>query len=222
MIHFLHIGKTGGTALRNALAEADGRDKILIHGHQVRLADVPVGDKVVFFLRHPVSRFISAFYSRFRQGRPMTFRPWKPAEEVAFTRFATARALAEALSSSDEGEQRAAEIAMREIGHVKSSFYDWVQSDAYFRERSGDILFIGLQETFEADIDLMRLKGLVPQTALLPTDEAKAHRMPSCFDASLSERAVTNLQSWYAADIAFYQACLAWRRQRWPDSATPE
>ena len=152
----------------------------------------------------------------------MTFRPCKPAEEVAFTRFATAKALAEALSSSDEDEQRAAWGAMKEIGHVKSSFYDWMQSDAYFHERSGDILFIGLQETFEADIDLMRLNDWVPQTTRLPTDEVKAHRMPSRFDSSLSEQAIANLQSWYAADIGFYQTCLTWRSQHWPDSAAPD
>lgn len=95
IIHFLHIGKTGGTAFQNAIRGTAAEATFRIHGHQVRLSNVPVGEKVIFFLRHPVTRFVSAFYSRYRQGLPMSFRPWKPDEEVSFNRFKTADALAQ-------------------------------------------------------------------------------------------------------------------------------
>lgn len=217
-IHFLHIGKTGGTAFQNAIRDGGEQHRFHVHGHTVGLADVPVGEKLIFFLRHPVSRYVSAFYSRYRQGQPMTFRPWKPEEERAFTRFPTANALAEALSSPDPDEREAAEEGMRGIGHVKSSFYDWVASDAYFHDRSDDIWFIGLQETFEADLELMRKAGILAETTTLPTDDVKTHRMPVHFDRHLSEQAIKNLTAWYAADIDFYLTALAWRRERWPQA----
>ncbi|HUN22196.1 MAG TPA: hypothetical protein PK299_03575, partial [Anaerolineales bacterium] len=57
-IHFLHIGKTGGTSINHALAPYYKTDKyiLVLHSHNVKLAHIPEGDKVVFFLREPISR----------------------------------------------------------------------------------------------------------------------------------------------------------------------
>ena len=91
VVHFLHISKTGGTAVKHALHDslALTRCALLLHGHRVKLMDVPDGEKAAFFLRDPVSRFCSGFYSRKRQGRPRFDFPWSPAEELAFGRFST-------------------------------------------------------------------------------------------------------------------------------------
>ena len=76
-VHFLHIRKTGGTAVKHALKShlRTRRYLIFLHKHNVKLKDVPVGDKVFFFLRDPVSRFVSGFYSKQRRGRPSLFLP---------------------------------------------------------------------------------------------------------------------------------------------------
>src|SRR5690242_20312382 len=89
--HFLHVGKTGGTAVREALApyaEA-GRFHLIFHPHRVTLHDVPEDDGFVFIVRDPLGRYVSGFYSRKREGRPYYDRPWNDAERAAFERFET-------------------------------------------------------------------------------------------------------------------------------------
>ncbi len=216
MIRFLHIGKTGGTAIRHALATSQSRTAdIVIAGHELTLADVTPGEKVVFFLRAPPSRFVSAFYSRFREGQPATYRPWKPEERIAFERFQTANRLAEALSDPDPETRGAAEHAMRSIGHVRSSFYDWVGSDAYLESRLGDILLIGFQETLAADFQFLKACGAMHEDAELPHDEVASHRTPRQFDTSLSESGHANLLNWYARDVELYRHCAELRLRLW-------
>ena len=102
--HFLHIGKTGGAAVKHALKPVAAAGHLMLHGHDVRLHDVAPGEQVFFFLRDPLSRFVSAFYSRQREGRPRYVVPWTPDEEAAFGRFRTANELADGLSSTSAAE----------------------------------------------------------------------------------------------------------------------
>jgi hypothetical protein len=104
--HFIHIRKTGGTAIKEALKNAAGLDQstIKLHKHKIRLSDIAAGDKVFlfFFLRDPVSRFVSGFNSRLRQGQPRYNSAWNEAEKRAFGFFPTANSLAEALTFERE------------------------------------------------------------------------------------------------------------------------
>jgi len=209
VINLLHVGKTGGTAVKAALEKAvPANDALLrLHKHRVRLSDIPQGENVVFFLREPISRYVSGFNSRQREGRPRYYSPWSPAERIAFSRFRSADELAVSLSSWDPHVRSAAEDAMRSIQHVGASFYYWFVSDDFFRSRSDDVIFIGFQETLNLDFD--RLKHLVGlQSELtLPNDEVVAHRSPSEQDTKLSAQARTNLSRWYARDECFYRLC---------------
>jgi hypothetical protein len=49
-VHFLHIGKTGGMAIRHALKpyRETARYKIKRHGHRQTLQDIPQGEGVIF------------------------------------------------------------------------------------------------------------------------------------------------------------------------------
>jgi hypothetical protein len=87
--HLLHIGKTGGNALKHALHpyNTGGSHDIVFHPHAVRLSDVPVGESVLFMLRNPVNRFVSGFNSRRRRGRPLNNAEWDRNEAVAFAAF---------------------------------------------------------------------------------------------------------------------------------------
>ena len=107
-VHFVHIGKTGGTAIKHVLrpifrAETEtALGKVILHkGHTFKLADVPRGDKAIFCVRDPLSLFVSAFHSRLRKGQPKFYFEWSPAEAAAFERFPTPQALAEGLGSDD-------------------------------------------------------------------------------------------------------------------------
>src|SRR5262245_41319225 len=120
VVHFLHVGKTGGTALKHALA-LTAVSRVVLHDHTTTLAAIPPGQFVIFFLQEPLSRFVSGFYSRQRQGQPRYFSPWSEDEARAFGRFGTPSDLAAALSSASDEERAAAAAAMTSIQHVRDS-----------------------------------------------------------------------------------------------------
>lgn len=206
--HFLHIGKTGGTAVRRALSPFLETHDIAVHSHFFYVRDVPEGEPFFMFLRHPVPRFVSGFHSRQRQGRPLNSMPWTEGEQEAFSIFKTPNELAEALSSSDSVRRSSAESAMSRIAHVNMSFYWWIESDEYFSRRQDDLLMVGFQEHLDRDFEILKEKLQVPADAELPSDDLSMHRTPEGFDKRLSPAAVRNLSTWYARDIAFYERCL--------------
>lgn len=215
VVHFLHIGKTGGTAVRDTLQHhtLTPKYKIFLHGHHFALSRVPVGDKCFFVLRDPISRFVSGFYGRQRMDRPRYDLPWLPSEELAFGRFHTPNQLACALSSPDSDARAAAEAAMGGISHVRSSYWKWFRDEAYFLSRRDDILFVGYQETLSQDFDQLRQLLGLPDSVALPQAGAKAHRNPDHLDKRLDEEAIANLRTWYARDYEFLALCKAKFRQ---------
>ena len=99
-IHFLHIGKNAGTAIASLLSYWNQQCSdigFVKHSHSVRLRDLPPPAEYFFSIRNPVSRFVSAFYSRKRKGLPRFHFEWSPDEELAFKTFEHATNLAEYL-----------------------------------------------------------------------------------------------------------------------------
>jgi len=208
-VHMLHVGKTGGTALKDALGKVrPSGSRILLHRHFVRLADVPVGEPCFFMVRDPVSRFVSGFFSRQRQGRPRYDSPWNEGEQPAFAQFATPNDLARALSSRDGELRRAAESAMGNIGHIRDHLHRWLRDEAYLRERRGDILFVGAQEQLATDV--AALSALLDVPIALPTDEVSSHRTPAHLDGRLDDAAIENLRDWYREDYALLRLLRTW------------
>ena len=209
LVHFLHIGKTGGSAIKYALREhlVSPRYQLQLRGHRIALSDIPPGDKAFFFLRDPVSRFVSGFYSRQRCGQPRRFVEWTPAERQAFTLFETANQLALALSSQDEREQQNAREAMRSITHLQTHYADWFGDQSYLLSRREDLFYIGFQETLSADFERLRTKLGLDPTVTLPEDEVNSHRNPSTVDKNLDCEATANLREWYADDYQYLALC---------------
>jgi hypothetical protein len=199
ILHFLHVGKTGGTAVLTALLDVeDRRYRFYYRGHHGTLADVQPGDSCFFFVRDPVSRFVSAFHSRQREGRPRYYYPWSRDERSAFERFESPNALALALTSTDPETRAAAERAMRGIKHIKTPLSRWSGAEEYLRERRSAVLFVGAQEQLTEDF--ARLKALLGIEATLAQDEVSSHRNPAHLDRRLDAAAIENLRGWYAAD----------------------
>src|ERR1700761_2318781 len=90
--HLIHVGKTGGTALKQTLLPYvdAGAYTLFLHGHSMTLQRLVPGEKAFFFQRDPISKFASAFYYRQREGRPHYHIPWRPYEAAAFAHFETA------------------------------------------------------------------------------------------------------------------------------------
>lgn len=182
-------------------------DKIKLHGHKIRLDNIPLHEKVIFILRDPISRFISGFYSRQREGAPRYCSKWNKAEENAFGLFNSPNELALALADDDNLKHLAAVSAMNEIRHVNSHYYDWFISKEYFQKRIDDILFIGYQESLDKDfIKIKKLIGL-SNDITLPTDDFKAHKNPIDLDRNLDAIAKERLKLWYEKDYEFFYFC---------------
>jgi len=208
-LNVLHIGKTGGTALKHVLSENQdaSRYQLLFRGHDVTLADLPRGERFMFLIRDPLTRFVSAFNGRLREDRPRYHYPWRDEERVAFAIFKTPDQLAVALSSSDAEEREAAEQAMRGIGHVNTPYTVWFADESALRDRLPDIFFIGLQERLNEDFELLKGKLGLPREVRLPGDETVAHKTPPGFEDRLSERGRLNLERWYERDLRLVRLC---------------
>lgn len=208
-VHFLHVGKTGGTAINAALKPCltAGDYVIRLRAHSVKLRDIPVGEPVFFAVRDPLTRFVSGFNSRLRMGRPRLDRPWNRHEALVFSRFPSPDALATALSSPDDPTRLAAESAMGSLMHVSESYWKWFEDEEYFASRRSDILFVLFQERLDIDFAILAwLLGLQGRVAL-PRDPVQAHRTPPGFSQELSAAAEENLRRWYAREYDFLEQC---------------
>jgi hypothetical protein len=205
-LHFIHVGKTGGSAIAFALKAHTRQHEyhIQLHGHNTKLNDIPEGEKLFFCVRDPMDRFVSGFYSRQRQGRPKYNSPWRKEEKMAFKIFKTPNELALALSSEDAAYKAQAEFAMRSIAHVKSSYWDWFGDESYFTKRFPDILWVCHQDRLKKDFDVLKKMLHIPEEVALPGKHSvAAHANPDGLDRKLEDQAKRNLQGWYAADYHF-------------------
>ncbi len=207
--HFLHIGKTGGTAINTALGPliGSGRYEIVLDGHDVDLRQVPCGERVFFVLRDPLDRFVSSFNDRKRCSRPRYDVAWTADETRAYGRFDSADSLGRALSSDNHALRAAAEDAMRSIYHVRHSYWDWFGDPAYFQSRCDDLLYVmwlpSLHSSFARLCELLDLR----ERPELPTDEVGAHRNPPSSSRFLSPMAIRNVKRWYDPDYEFVEMC---------------
>jgi hypothetical protein len=204
VVHFIHVGKTGGSAVKAALrpVATGGPNRLDLHGHNFTLADVGPDAKFFFATRDPVQRFVSAFYSRRRGGAPPARDPWTTEEEAAFARYATANELADRIDTDAEAQQ-----AMGAITHIRSHYSSWFGTNDEFLARRDQLLFVLRIERLQDDFQkLVRMLGLEGRAAL-PEDGVRSHRGPAEVDRSLSDHAIANLRDWYADDIAFVELC---------------
>ena len=207
-LHFLHIGKTGGSAIRYALKGVNsGSKKIHFYPHNKGLNNIPVGEKIVFFLRDPFSRFESGFYSRQRQGRPKYFYKWSKEEEKAFSIFKTPVELVRSAADQSCPLNSNAIEALNSIGHVKSHYSDRLVSLDYLTERLDDLFFVGFQETLSDDFQDLVRRIDIKEAIELPTDDVIAHRSPSYSPMSLTPKEEQFLFHWFAEDYRFIEYC---------------
>ena len=209
VIHFLHIGKTGGTALGRVFHgnQRVGNSWLGLHEHSTTVRRLPKNDQFTFVLRDPVDRFVSAFYSRYRQGKPAYSIPWTEAEASAFASFPDANSLAEALSSPEPECRESARAAMHAIGHVRTRYRDWLGSVENLSELSHRIPLAGWQPELDSYLCcLVDTLGGDPGQYRFPSNAAKSHKGGHGGRAELSDLAIENLLEWYGDDIRWVEA----------------
>jgi hypothetical protein len=169
------------------------------------MVDIPRGDRFFFIVRDPVDRYVSGFHSRLRQGAPRYHVPWTPAEARAFSEFSTPAELGSALAGTGK-ERAAAELAMRSIEHVRTSYWDWFGSPDALQRRERDALWIGFVDGLDAQMPALASRlGL--DSLALPADDVAAHRSTDATDRSLPPEAREALTAWYQRDYEFLELC---------------
>ena len=225
-IHYVHIGKSGGTALKHAIREAGqaaiaGTDAkfdkevpwdsplgpVHLHGHGFKLRHVPEGDVAFFSIRDPASRFVSSFYSRLRQGMPRYFREWSEEEEQAFKWFKTPQDLALALAKRRGKKRAQAEFAMQAIRHIRRPLSLWLGDADHLKQKLPQVAYIAQQETLDEDWQRIKAMLSLPADLELPSDPVKAHRAPEDLDRTLTPKMLDSLKDWYAEDYKLVALC---------------
>lgn len=163
----LHIGKTGGSYLRSILRHnrKHWQRPLQLLRHRATLENTlgNFGDdrQLAFTFRHPSERFVSAFYSRQRQGRPTYQFNWSAEEAVAFLWFDSAEKLALALEADDEAQRSAAHFAFGAIDHLQSNLaYHLISPDALRLNKSQIVACADLRDLDAVLPDFMARLGL--------------------------------------------------------------
>ena len=208
-VHFIHVSKAGGTALRHAIraarVKAGGQlvspwGDVWGHDHRFRFSDIAADDKAVIPLRDPVSRFLSGFYSRFRKGAPRHCIEWTADERTSFELFPTPQTLADALAEPEGSLREQAVFAMGAIGHVKYSMTHWTGTPDYVRKHVERVLYVLRQETLDDDWEALKELLDLPRDQKLPSDAVTAHRTTYPGSREISAEGVRALRAWYADD----------------------
>ena len=215
----IHIGKTGGSNLKQALKRHMKRHPevefgVFSHKATLRsLSEEHPESNIFFFVREPIKRFISGFNSRLRKGQPRYNISWNKDEQVAFAQYKTPKALAEALSAPSWWERRKARSAISKISHTRFDYTHYLGSVKLLEKNADRIVMIGQVETFDADFDwLKQLLNIDPDIGLT-NDDVKSHSSPADVDTSMSELGAKNLRAHYTNDYAIYEWCLKRRAE---------
>lgn len=202
MVRFLHIFKTGGTAIRAAFMGVEG---FLVCPHGTTLAQCPPGEPVLFCLRDPVERAVSGFYSRKRQGAPAYWYPWSLTERQVFDRYQSIEALCA------EGVDRTARVLGR-LRPTASRYWHWLGSPELLRERTDDIARVLWLPTLAHDLAVACSALGLPAVTLPAPDKPAAHAAPAKHRAPLSQEARAVLTKVYEDDYDCLTTVLSWYR----------
>lgn len=209
--HFLHIDKTGGSALSDILIPLVSRGyNLAFHGHDFKLTNLPEGEQFYFGIRNPITRYISGFYSRQRKGQPRNNHEWSRVEKLCFKWFRSPNELAESLYSKNPITRLKALLSIKSVRHINKGYDYWFKDPNYFLKRKYDVLFILRQELLDIDFENLKKYLRIDDVRIdLPKDDISKHKNPNHLSYELSEKAMLNLNKWYKKDFELYNVFIA-------------
>lgn len=209
-IHFIHIGRTGGSVLRDALLKINLTQKkyfFCVYGHDFQAFNLKKKDKYIIIFRDPLKRFVSSFYSRkFKNISSYTKTKLPKEEENILNTFQHANDLAESLCSNDENVKKKAIQAISTLKNVKDKYIHYI--NLKFMKKHPP-LFIFKTESLEDDFSKF-IKFLDIKTDIsLSKDKNIMKKNDYKNIPNLSNLSVSNLTKWYKDDILLYNSILS-------------
>lgn len=200
-INFLHIGKCGGTNLKNIFTEISNNTehKIICHKHFIKLNNL-VRKKYIFSIRHPFERFNSAFYYRKNKGFPTHNVDYSSQESICFGRFDHANDLAEQLYSKKLIDCYYANFSMHSVIHICEHLVTWFTIKQLIKNPP---FFIFSLDDLENDL-VNFSKKLKIKRYKLSTDEKIGNIQKYKKTFMLSEKSKYNLSKFYSEDLKLY------------------
>jgi len=202
-----HIAKTGGTYLRNVAKRNEkylsGRTLFLNHRSTLFTTSEEYGSnrKFAFVFRNPEERFVSAFYSRLRNGRPTNSLKWSSGEAVAFMYFRDPNSLAEALYTEDDRMRSAAIFAMESIVHIGRNYSFYFGNTNLLFDNIGNLsACIELDDLTRNLTGFMKLLGY-SEVESKPASPLHTNRIEP---VELTDLAKTNLKKFWVEDFKIY------------------
>lgn len=205
---FLHIPKTGGTAIRTAIesvAVAEDGNRVRYFGHRSNLDDLAAYE-VFFVVRDPIERVISGFHSRRRMGLPRYHSVHTPGEAATFRRWPELEPLVLDIATGDTD----ALAAWDTVAHLRPLSTWLVSTDVI---EASNITYIAELSTLGREWPQMRALCGLGDDIELPSSPVASHRAPER-PPELSGNARAALRLLLAEDYELYACCQRVRRRR--------
>lgn len=213
---FLHIPKTGGSgvnALGRSLQEHGFKSPcVFSHGWKMEEVLKHFPDiKISFVLRDPLSRMISGFNSRLRQGRPTYNNIWTPAEAAAFNLFPSVGHLLDAMLAEDEFSKSAVAYTMRNVTHLRWNYGFYFKNTDTVRSNRSSFELIGTMDNMDGFIKGYTAMAGAPESTAAELYEKRHEAKVRSEDelGRFSEEDISRIRDFLGKDYRIYRELLS-------------
>ena len=208
-VAFMHLAKTGGTTIKYTVSKLEKRGvsvPIQSFNHRWRakdLLDVKPTVQLGIVIREPAERFVSAFYSRLRSGRPDHEHEWSTREAIIFSNFRDPNTLAEWLYSDDEWEKSTARWAANGLRHLLRGYGYYFDSVDTAKSMSDNLKYVWHMKDLSGNLRQMFLDNGIKAEDFDEVYQV-AHPAPDR-PSPLSDLARQNIRRFWRREVNIYR-----------------
>jgi len=177
-LYYLHIGKTAGSWFRENIwyTSMPNKYKIKIGLHGAEFyEEAKQSDLVIIPVRDPLSRIISGFESRRRQGRPVYNNPWSENENIFFNKVNSFNEFVYKIMIEKNGINLWKEFRKINIHGMYDYKYYFKSTEAIKKFCNNHNVYILRQEHLKYDLNKIFINNHVPVKNLSVLSDNRVH-----------------------------------------------